>query len=798
MKHSPERRKQIDRVLQAALDLEASARPAYLSQACGNDHELRREVESLLAAHAQADDFLNTPAVQVAAQMLSGDSANDTTRPHNPAAGGDDLAAGSLLDGRYLIDRQFNQGGISAIYLAHDRRVQDKPVVIKVLLETSRNHPHSEYFKKKFQDEITALRRINHPNVVGVSDVGELSDGQTYLVMDFIPGDNLRAVMTPQGMEFKRAANLLRQLGQALSAAHRQDVIHRDLKPENVMLQSSGDEEHVKLIDFGIASVLDKPTHALDHKTQAAGTPEYMAPEQLTGAPTYASDVFALGVIAYEMLTGRRPFPYQSPAQLYEAQRTGVKINPCDLRPELPAAAQTAILKALSFLGQDRFPQAKDFAEALAQALTAESKSAPLPPRLELAHVLFTDLVGYSKSSLEDQARLLRRLQEIVSSTAEFRRAQSQGQLISLPTGDGMALAFFNDPLAPVQCAVEIARALKSQPELRLRMGIHTGPVQRIADINQQLNVSGGGINFAQRVMDCGDAGHILLSDKAADILNQLGEWSPHLRDWGECEVKHGVKVHLFNLYNGEVGNPKMPEKLNKPPRRVWQMMLGSLAALLLLGWGGNIVWEWVQEHRENRIVQQTPTPAITRELTYSLTVQRNPKLYPGSKPFALPSEMLFGKGDLVRVHVRSPQTGFLYVLNEGPERVKSLPDFNVLFPQTTANNGSAELRAGEFVQLPPPSDLPTQDWFELDGQTGAEKLWLIWSAQAVPELEAVKGYANPRDRGEIKASDHVRAVQQFLTAHAAAPPEKDDANAQTRFKGGGEVLVGLLKLEHH
>lgn len=790
MNKSPERRRQIDRVLQAALEQAAAARPAFLAEACGNDHELRREVESLLAAHAQADDFMNTPAVQVAAQMLSDP---DATRPISPSA--EELAAGSLLDGRYLIERKYGQGGICVVYLARDRRVQDKPVVIKTLLETSRNHQHGNWYKKKFQDEITALRRINHPNVVGISDVGELSDGQTYLVMDYVPGDNLRSVMTPQGMEFKRAADLLRQLGQALTAAHRQGVIHRDLKPENVMLQSAGDEEHIKLIDFGIATVLDKPTHALDHKTQAAGTPEYMAPEQLTGTPTYASDVFALGVIAFEMLTGRRPFPYQSPAQLYELQRAGVKINPCDLRPELPAAAQAAILKALSFSEQDRFAQAKDFAESLAQALTAERKSAPLPPRLELAHVLFTDLVGYSKSALEEQARLLRRLQEIVSNTGEFRRAQSQGQLISLPTGDGMALAFFNDPLAPVQCAVEIARALKSAPELKLRMGIHTGPVQRIADINRQLNVSGGGINFAQRVMDCGDAGHILLSDKVADILSQLNEWSSHLRDLGECEVKHGVKIRVFNLYTGEVGNPATPSKLRPKP---WpKPALLALAAVLLLAAVGGVWYRQNSLPRENRIVQTTPLPAASRELSYSLTVQRNPKLFPGSKPFPLPSEMLFGVGDLVRVHVRSPQAGFLYVINEGPEQVKSLPDFNVMFPQTTANNGSAELGAGEFVQLPPPSERPEQDWFELDKQQGVEKLWLIWSAQAVPELEAVKGYANPRDRGEIKSPDHARAVQQFLSAHAAAPPEKDDANALTRFKGSGNVLVGLLKLEH-
>jgi class 3 adenylate cyclase len=185
--------------------------------------------------------------------------------------------------------------------------------------------------------------------------------------------------------------------------------------------------------------------------------------------------------------------------------------------------------------------------------------------QLEIAHVLFMDVVEYTRLPMSEQTRLLAQLQELLRGTAEFRRAEASGELICLPTGDGMALVFFRDPVAPVECALELTRALKDHPELKLRMGVHTGPVYRVEDINANKNVSGGGINIAERVVDCGDAGHILLSSTVAQLLEQVGDWSASLHDLGECQVKHGARVHLFNLYTDELGNPKLPEKLRGP-----------------------------------------------------------------------------------------------------------------------------------------------------------------------------------------------------------------------------------------
>src|SRR6266436_4428855 len=181
---------------------------------------------------------------------------------------------------------------------------------------------------------------------------------------------------------------------------------------------------------------------------------------------------------------------------------------------------------------------------------------------LEIAHVLFTDIVGYSKLPINQQRALVERLNEIVRGTDEFHIAETAGRLLTIPTGDGITLVFYHSPEAPVECALEISRALKKHPELQLRMGVHSGPVSGVIDAAGKANVAGPAINIAQRVMDCGDAGHILLSKHVAEDLQEYPHWQPHLHELGECEVKHGVRVSVVNLYTEELGNPAMPEKL--------------------------------------------------------------------------------------------------------------------------------------------------------------------------------------------------------------------------------------------
>jgi class 3 adenylate cyclase len=182
--------------------------------------------------------------------------------------------------------------------------------------------------------------------------------------------------------------------------------------------------------------------------------------------------------------------------------------------------------------------------------------------QLEIAHVLFTDIVGYSKLPINQQQALVQGLNEIVRDTDKFQAAETSGRLMTIPTGDGITLVFYHSPEAPVECALEISRALRKHPELQLRMGVHSGPVSGVIDATGKANVAGPGINIAQRIMDCGDAGHILLSKHVAEDLEEYPHWQPHLHELGECEVKHGVRVSVVNLYTAELGNPAVPEKL--------------------------------------------------------------------------------------------------------------------------------------------------------------------------------------------------------------------------------------------
>src|SRR5258705_12666565 len=207
--------------------------------------------------------------------------------------------------------------------------------------------------------------------------------------------------------------------------------------------------------------------------------------------------------------------------------------------------------------------------------------------QLEIAHVLFIDIVGYSKLSINEQHALVEELNEVVRTSDQFQRAEAADRLLKIATGDGMALVFYTSPEAPAHCALEISRARKEHSRLQLRMGIHSGPVSGVVDVNNRPNLAGAGLNMAQRVMDCGDAGHILLSKHVAEDLEEYEQWRPLLHDLGTCEVKHGVRVSVVNLCDGQFGNAKLPRKfetLQKHRMRLrWVGMTAALLALMAI-----------------------------------------------------------------------------------------------------------------------------------------------------------------------------------------------------------------------
>lgn len=735
-----------------------------------------------------------------------GEQPKQSTRSAAPAR---PSLIGMKLGGRYLIERELGRGGMGAVYLARDKpELHSRPVVVKVLLEEGLKN---DWVVKKFQQEIESLTRLDDPGVIGIFDAGTLDDGTPYLVMQYVDGSNLRALIKPEGMNLQQVANIIKQVGLSISAAHDAGILHRDLKPENIMLRKTASgEQQVKIIDFGIAKIRNSMVGPSTVTGMTAGTIGYMSPEQLSAQPlTPASDIYSLGAIAYEMITGRKPFNPDSIYQLLEMQRAGVRVKPADLRPSLPEAAQQVTLKALAFDPEKRFQRAQEFGDRLAGALTSGYEASerntqempvahslsetvtppsaqpiakePLKPTLETAHVLFMDIVSYSTLLIDEQSDRLQELKDIVRGTQEFQNAQSAGQLLSLPTGDGMALSFFGDPESPVRCAVEVSRSLREHPDIKLRMGVNSGLVYRINDVNENLNISGGGINMAQRVMDCGDAGHILLSKRVADDLGQLSRWKKDLHDLGEAVVKHGDRVHIYNLYNDEIGNAEVPAKLrrtNPQPRRINRWLVVAAAVIIVLVGVFFLSRNLMKVGRTNSQNSVTdPNAASQRVFTYFLT--------PSDTSLSAEEERFTGNeqfhnGSKFRFVLVPEQSGALYLLDKsiGPNQQTA---WYVLFPTPKNNNGSSTLAANQRMEA----------GIHFDTHPGDEHLSIIWAAQPIPELETICKDAARTDF-EIKNPTQIETITAFLTKHESPAPkaEIDNDKKQTTVRGQGDILI--------
>jgi serine/threonine protein kinase len=348
----------IQQVFYSALGKTRSQRSAYVANACGHDPDFERKINSLLKADESVGGFLESPVFEFGLQIIGADNASR-----------EEELIGKTVGHRYLVEAKLGSGGIGRVYLAHDLELHPKRVVIKVLSEAMLKEA---YVVKKFNQEIEALARMDHPNVVDVLDSGKLPDGKPYIVMQYVPGVTLRSQITSEGMNLERAATILKQIGVALDHAHKRGIFHRDLKPENIMLQTLDDgTDFVKVVDFGIAKVKDSVVAPSTVDNVPLGTVMYMSPEQLRAEPniTAASDIFCLAVTAHEMVTGRRPFNPASSPELLELQRRGVLVKPSALRPNLSAAAEAEILRSLSFEPAKRSRTAGEFAGRLAQAL---------------------------------------------------------------------------------------------------------------------------------------------------------------------------------------------------------------------------------------------------------------------------------------------------------------------------------------------------------------------------------------------------------------------------------------------
>ncbi|HEX5702280.1 MAG TPA: serine/threonine-protein kinase [Pyrinomonadaceae bacterium] len=366
----------IQEIYYSALPIPPGQRCDFVARECDFDPVLTKQVCSLLKADSSAQ-FLEAPIFRLGLRILSTDDPTELD-----ISDSNDELIGSTIDDRYVVERRLAKGGMARVYLARDLTLDPKRVVLKVLLDESLRNAE---IVRKFKEEKRALAHVVHPGVVTILGAGELPDKKPYLVMEYVAGASLRNLINekPQGLPFERAAFIIRGIGSALNAVHRNEIYHRDLKPENIMLQDLGaNEEQVKVVDFGIAKVkasLMGPTNIEDSVTM--GTVAYMSPEQLHGDRVSApSDVYSFAVVAYELLTGRRPFVFETPADLWELQRQGIRAKPTALRPKLSEEAEAIILNGLSFDPGARY-HAGEFGNRLSSALLANAPAHPVVGR---------------------------------------------------------------------------------------------------------------------------------------------------------------------------------------------------------------------------------------------------------------------------------------------------------------------------------------------------------------------------------------------------------------------------------
>jgi class 3 adenylate cyclase/predicted Ser/Thr protein kinase len=485
----------------------------------------------------------------------------------------------------YTIIRERGRGGMGVVYQALS------PAGATVALKAVTWPEQAEAKKRweaieRFQREARAAHALTHPNICQVLDYGA-DESSLFIVMEFLDGQSLRELLQAAGaIAVARALEIMREVAEALAYAHGQGVVHRDVKPENIVVLRGG---QVKLTDFGLASV---PSETGLTKTGVAlGTLAYMSPEQVRGERVDArSDLFSLGATFYEAMMGQRAFAGESAAAVMHGvleasplRAAGVPPQVCDLlsrclqkQPAARFQAASELVQRLAglalevgFRGTEVLPSPADAAAGSAVPAASEQESRPTEGgqrAIQIAHVLCLEVVSDLLRTTASQAAAIEQVNRALAQARSFREARAAGSVQVTAAGSGMALVFLSDVTAPAQCAVEVAQALHLGTPQPVRMGIHSGLVQRQADVAGRDSFVGEGVNTAQRVAGLGEPGHILLSAQYAHWLRQFDQWAPAVRRAGSGRA---CPTELYLLVSEGIGRSDTPRGLVAPPREM-------------------------------------------------------------------------------------------------------------------------------------------------------------------------------------------------------------------------------------
>ncbi len=811
---SPERRKLVRGIVDRARSLDPVRRARFIAEETAGDEDLRRAVEAALGTEsrdladafpdgAQGADSLpvstmarGTPAALLRICMKCRSRYGPAVRvcPADGEVLVEDPAAlvGETLDGLYQIEGLLGKGAMGTVYLARHTLLQDR-VAIKVLASHLSANPE---FLKRFLREGRAARAIHHPNAMTVHELRTTSDGLAYMVLEYIEGRNLREELTERrAFPLSEALDLVAKLASALDDAHEQGVVHRDIKPENVMLGSVRGKPAVKLLDLGIAKhspVLDSGLGvqtAITVVGGVVGTPQYMSPEQW-GDPQPdgvaeidgRADVYSLAVMLFEFVAGFRPFEGATLSDIRLAHVSGPVPRLDAVLPTVPSSVGEAIARGMA---KDRRDRQSTCGQLVAEVRSALAAS-PAGAELDVATII-ADASAFNPPP--SVAPIEQDIATIIADASVASPGPPAPVETSTPVADTIVsgeTVVIPPPAATPQFSAPAAETVVTDARLGRTP---PGPPPAPAEHEILTIVSDSRLDESPSSAPAAPAQHEIATIVSHAQVDDPAQTAPPTEIVAAPPV--APSAGASEREKPDVA-PGTGADVASPDAR---LKVALIAAVLVVGALSTAYAFWPRaEAPPAPSLASTSTAQPERSFSYSVTAQKfkNGKKY--KEPLDVSSGFPFTSEDKIWITVTSGEAGYLYAIGEGstPEPLSGETPLRVLFPDPMVAGGSPAVAPGAAVRIPPDGVPP----IDFDDTRGKEKLWIIWAAEPIPDLDGIAGLLNERDKGLVTKSKFDRSVKELLARPQAT--STDDESKKTIVRGKGQVLVALRELEHY